>query len=68
VVNEIPHPANVRVHDDRWDPGAETGMHDHPGPALLVVIEGELIEETPGVNTHCVQDKCFGGEHAKSTM
>ena len=48
VVNEIPHPANVRVHDDRWDPGAETGMHDHPGPALLVVIEGELVEETPG--------------------
>jgi quercetin dioxygenase-like cupin family protein len=52
VAREIPQPTNLRVHDDRWDPGAETGMHDHPGPALLAVIEGELVEETPqGQNT-----------------
>ena len=47
VVSDIPQPANVQVHDDRWDPGAETGVHDHPGPAILAVIEGELVEETP---------------------
>ena len=23
-------------------------MHDHPGPVILAVIEGELVEETPG--------------------
>jgi quercetin dioxygenase-like cupin family protein len=48
VVRDIPQPANVHVHDDRWDPGAETGAHDHPGPAILAIIEGELVEETPG--------------------
>ena len=47
VASDIPQPANVRVHDDHWDPGAETGVHDHPGPAILAVIEGELVEETP---------------------
>jgi quercetin dioxygenase-like cupin family protein len=47
VASDIPHPAKVQVHDDRWDPGAETGVHDHPGPAILAVIEGELVEETP---------------------
>ena len=52
VVSEIPQPTKLQVHDDRWDPGAETGMHDHPGPAILAVIEGELVEETPsGQNT-----------------
>ena len=44
---DIPLPANLEVRDDRWDPGAETGLHDHPGPVILAVIEGELIEETP---------------------
>jgi quercetin dioxygenase-like cupin family protein len=47
VVSDIPHPANVQVHDDRWDPGTETGLHEHPVPAILAVIEGELVEETP---------------------
>jgi len=44
---DIPLPANLEVRDDRWDPGAETGLHDHPGPVILTVIEGELTEETP---------------------
>lgn len=44
---DIPLPANLEVRDDRWDPGAETGMHHHPGPVILAVIEGELLEETP---------------------
>lgn len=48
LVSDIPQPTSLRVHDDRWDPGAETGMHEHPGPAILAVIEGELIEETAG--------------------
>ena len=47
VVTEIPQPTNLRVHDDRWEPGSETSMHDHPGPAILAVVKGELIEETP---------------------
>jgi quercetin dioxygenase-like cupin family protein len=44
---DIPLPADLEVRDDRWDPGAETGVHEHPGPVILVVIEGELIEDTP---------------------
>jgi quercetin dioxygenase-like cupin family protein len=46
-VAEIPLPANLEVRDDRRDPGAETGAHDHPGPVILAVIEGELVEDTP---------------------
>jgi quercetin dioxygenase-like cupin family protein len=46
-VTDIPLPANLEVRDDRWDPGAETGVHEHPGPVILAVIEGELVEETP---------------------
>jgi quercetin dioxygenase-like cupin family protein len=49
---DIPGPANLEVRYDRWDPGAETGEHEHPGPAILAVLDGELIEETPrGRNT-----------------
>jgi quercetin dioxygenase-like cupin family protein len=47
VVSDLPRPVSLRVHDDRWDPGAETGVHEHPGPAILAIIEGELVEETP---------------------
>lgn len=46
-VTDIPLPANLEVRDDRWDQGAETGAHDHPGPVILAVIDGELVEETP---------------------
>ena len=46
-VSDIPLPAILEVRDDHWDPGAETGMHEHPGPVILAVIEGELVEETP---------------------
>src|SRR5260370_32904701 len=52
VVSNLPQPVDVQVLDDRWDPGAETGVHDHAGPVILAVIEGELVEETPdGRNT-----------------
>ena len=34
----------VRVNLDTWDPGSETGRHEHPGPGLLYVLEGELEE------------------------
>jgi hypothetical protein len=40
-------PANLELRDDRSDPGAETGEHEHPGPVILVVIDAELMEETP---------------------
>ena len=46
ATSEIPRPANLEVRQDHWDPGAETGMHQHPGPVILAVLEGELIEET----------------------
>ena len=46
-VTNIPLPANLEVRDDRWDPGAETGAHEHPGPVVFAVIDGELVEETP---------------------
>jgi quercetin dioxygenase-like cupin family protein len=50
-VTDIPLPANLEVRDDRWEPGAETGAHEHPGPVILAVIEGELVEETSaGIN------------------
>ena len=44
---DIPLPANLEVRDDRWEPGAETGPHEHPGPVILAVIKGELVEEAP---------------------
>ena len=44
---DLPLTANIEVRDDRWDPGAETGEHEHPGPVILVVVDGELMEETP---------------------
>jgi quercetin dioxygenase-like cupin family protein len=44
---DIPLPVNLEVRDDRWDPGAETGEHEHPGPVILVVLDGELVEEIP---------------------
>lgn len=46
-VTSVPLPANLEVRDDRWEPGAETGEHEHPGPVIIVVIDGELVEETP---------------------
>ena len=47
VVTNLPQPVDIQVLDDRWDPGAETGVHDHAGPVILAVIEGELVEDTP---------------------
>jgi quercetin dioxygenase-like cupin family protein len=47
VVSDLPQPVDIQVLDDRWDPGAETGVHDHAGQVILAVIEGELVEETP---------------------
>jgi mannose-6-phosphate isomerase-like protein (cupin superfamily) len=44
VTDEIPHRADVRVHIDHWDPGAETGHHEHPGPVVFVMLDGELEE------------------------
>ena len=46
VVSDLPQPVDVQVLDDRWDPGAKTGMYDHAGQVILAVIEGELVEET----------------------
>ncbi len=45
--DEIPKRTRVRVNLDHWDPGARTGRHSHPGPTLVVVLEGELEEVLP---------------------
>ncbi len=34
----------VRVNVDHWDPGAQTGLHRHPGPTVIYVLDGELEE------------------------
>ena len=39
---------NVRVHLDTWEPGSATGAHQHPGPAILHLLEGELEETREG--------------------
>jgi quercetin dioxygenase-like cupin family protein len=34
----------VRVNVDHWDAGAQTGLHHHPGPTVIYVLDGELEE------------------------
>jgi len=46
ATDEIPRKVELHVRHDRWEPGAETGRHQHPGPAILYILEGELLEET----------------------
>ncbi len=41
---DLPRKVGVQVNDDHWEPGAETGVHRHPGPTIIVVLEGELTE------------------------
>jgi quercetin dioxygenase-like cupin family protein len=41
----IPTPTRVQVQHNRWEPGAETGRHSHPGPVVFIMVEGELEEE-----------------------
>jgi len=41
---EIPRRARVHVNLDHWEPGAETGRHRHPGPTVLVMLDGEVEE------------------------
>ncbi len=42
--DEIPKRTHIKAHLDHWQPGAETGVHSHPGPTLLVMLDGELEE------------------------
>ncbi|MBI2467759.1 MAG: cupin domain-containing protein [Candidatus Rokubacteria bacterium] len=42
TTDEIPRRVALRVHLNRWDPGAETGRHEHAGPVLHYVLEGEV--------------------------
>ena len=41
---EIPKRARVHANLDHWEPGAETGRHRHPGPTVLVMLDGEVEE------------------------
>jgi quercetin dioxygenase-like cupin family protein len=47
VTDTIPKRARVHTNLDHWDPGGESGRHTHPGPTLIVVLEGELSEWVP---------------------
>jgi quercetin dioxygenase-like cupin family protein len=44
VTDELPRKAYVMASLDHWEPGAETGRHTHPGPTVIVLLEGELEE------------------------
>ena len=46
TTDQIPRRVRLHVHLDHWDPSAETGVHTHPGPTVIVVLEGELSEST----------------------
>src|SRR5207253_2263610 len=47
----------VRVNVDHWDPGAQTGLHRHPGPTVIYVLDGEVEEVFPD-----------GAKHARRTV
>ena len=47
VSDTIPKKTRLHTNLDHWDPGAESGRHTHPGPTLIVVLEGELSEWVP---------------------
>ncbi len=47
TTDQIPRKVAIRVNDDHWEAGAETGRHRHPGPTVIYVLEGELSETTP---------------------
>jgi redox-sensitive bicupin YhaK (pirin superfamily) len=40
----IPKPTLVEVKHDQWEPGSATGRHSHPGPAVFIMLQGELEE------------------------
>ncbi|HZS33026.1 MAG TPA: cupin domain-containing protein [Methylomirabilota bacterium] len=48
VTDELPRKGHVVASVDHWEPGAETGRHRHPGPTVMVVLEGELEETREG--------------------
>ncbi len=51
IADDIPRKVGVRVNDDHWEPGAETGAHRHPGPTIIYVLEGELTEAAANGST-----------------
>ena len=48
VADGLPPKVALRVNEDHWDAGAETGAHRHPGPTIIYVLEGELTEAAGG--------------------
>ena len=44
TTDQIPRRTHVRANVDHWEPGAETGHHEHPGPVVFVMLDGELEE------------------------
>ena len=44
VTDELPRKARIVANLDHWEAGADSGRHTHPGPTVLVLLEGELEE------------------------
>ena len=50
TVTDLPNrKGEVRVHLNSWEPPSETGVHDHKGPTVIYVLEGELSWVERGV-------------------
>lgn len=64
---DIPLPANLEVRDDRWDPGAETGEHEHPGPVILVVSTASWLRKSRLVATFLVPARRSGDQPTEGT-
>jgi quercetin dioxygenase-like cupin family protein len=44
--------SDVYVVDNKFPPGASTGWHSHPGPSLILVVTGTVINY-PGDDPNC---------------
>jgi quercetin dioxygenase-like cupin family protein len=55
VTEELPRKARVRANVNHWEAGAETGRHTHPGPTVVVMLEGELEERFPDGRTRTLK-------------
>lgn len=49
--DKIPKRTRVHANLDYWEPGAETGWHNHPGPTVFVMLDGEVEETVKGGQT-----------------
>jgi quercetin dioxygenase-like cupin family protein len=67
VTDELPRKARVVVNLDHWDPGGDSGRHTHPGPTIIVLLEGELEETMADGRTRTLRPGQGIWEGAKTT-